>query len=122
MEESIIEGNRLIGEFDGYVYESESSLNGIKGVLKREDKLTLHANIIGKNFCTEYHSSWDWLMPVVKKWNDLVISKRNGGKAGWTKWQYKTVMLRTEIEPVFNDLVEFFLFVLCRYFKSNKHQ
>lgn len=53
----------------------------------------------------KYDASWDWLMPAVKAWNDLVISKRTE-KSGWTKWQYKTVMFRTDIEPLFNDLVK----------------
>jgi hypothetical protein len=74
------EGNKLIAEFTGNFY------------------------IDAKNL--KYHKSWDWLMPAVKKWNDLVIEKRTGGGKGWTKWQYKTAMLRTEIEPVFNDLIK----------------
>lgn len=53
----------------------------------------------------KFDTDWNWLMPAVKKWNDLVILKRQE-KDGWTKWQYKTIMLRTEIEPLFNDLVK----------------
>lgn len=80
---------------------------------KAEYKM-LMGNVVIREFMNEptipircqYHTSWDWLMPCVKKWNDLVISKRNEGEPGWTKWQYKTVMLRTEIEPVYKDLIE----------------
>ena len=68
--DEILQGNRLIAEFDGYEYSEESFLNNIKGVLQKDGKLSLHANLINKSFCTEYHSSWNWIMQIVQKIED----------------------------------------------------
>lgn len=58
----IIEGNRLIAEFDGY----DIHMNGY-----------------------QYHSSWDWLMPVVEKIHLLrevtEFSIRPGSTRIWLK-------------------------------------
>jgi hypothetical protein len=59
------EGNKLIAEFDGYVYFPNDTLNSIKGVYRKEDRMPMLANHF------KYHSSWDWLMPVVEKIEDL---------------------------------------------------
>ncbi len=63
------EGNRLIAEFMGAEKLDENSFT-----YNREDKF------IG-NCCSvddlEYHSSWDWLMPVVEK-----IESLDGGEHG----------------------------------------
>ncbi|MBK7377315.1 MAG: hypothetical protein IPJ02_17720 [Chitinophagaceae bacterium] len=59
--EQVIEGNKLIAEFDGYTFEPDSKLNNIKGVFRKEGKLSMLENEL------KYHSSWDWLMPVVEK-------------------------------------------------------
>lgn len=73
METETIQGNRVIAKFCGYKYLPNAVLNGEKGVLKKKDKLSLHANITGKDFCPKYHSSWDWIIPVIKKMSDLKI-------------------------------------------------
>lgn len=52
-ENEIIEGNKMIAEFVGYV-----EVDGIKFDLPHNRD---HAHEY------EYHSSWDWLMPVVEK-------------------------------------------------------
>jgi hypothetical protein len=49
----IIEGNQLIAEFVGYV-----EVDGIKFDLPHNEN---HAEEY------EYHSSWDWIMPVVER-------------------------------------------------------
>lgn len=66
MNTEILEGNKLIAEFMGYELVGKKSLRfrywekplndefGSVDVLCSEDKLL-------------YHSSWDWLMPVVEK-------------------------------------------------------
>lgn len=56
MEKKIIEGNKLISEFMGIIVE-----------VKAERLYT------SKHFgikMVQYHSSWDWLMPVVEKISD----------------------------------------------------
>lgn len=53
MEQSIQEGNRLIAEFD-MLSMVEGGFYSIAGYLRTADEL-------------QYHSSWDWLMPVYQK-------------------------------------------------------
>lgn len=102
MSSNVIEGNKLIAVFDGWFQDPKLNKNG--NVNWRHPERAKYFPTTESSF--KYHTSWDWLMPVVKKWNDLVVEKRNEGGVGWTKWQYKTIMLRTEIEPLYKDLVE----------------
>lgn len=55
-EEKILDGNKLIAEFMGAKYNSKLDL------------VNLGANhkLVGINEL-QYHSSWDWIMPVVEK-------------------------------------------------------
>lgn len=59
------EGNKLIAEFMG-AYRPNEILNSYEGTF-------LYLN--GKRWCQreslEYHTSWDWLMPVVEKMADF---------------------------------------------------
>lgn len=95
--DSVEEGNKLIAEFMEWEYDDDTSV--FENGSWRIGDGSLVIDLL-------FDSSWDALMPCVKKWNDLVIQTRSEGNAGWTKWQYKTVMLRTEIEPVWKDLVK----------------
>lgn len=73
-EKEIIEGNKLIAEFVGWKYNSETANHGIRDncwIRKHEVVYEL-----------KYHSSWDWLMPVVEKIesitnNSISINKNN---------------------------------------------
>jgi len=57
---SIEEGNRLIADFMGGVYKQHCwSFPGQKGYYPR--------------FQLKYHSSWDWLMPVVERIEEIEI-------------------------------------------------
>lgn len=62
----IIEGNRLIAEFMGF-YITE--FNGSYHFVCKERKKPEHLNQAWEFRLEEakYHSSWDWLMPVVEK-------------------------------------------------------
>ena len=59
-----IESNKLIAEF--------------MGGAQKEDQMYLpnHAAECYKANCLAYHSSWDWLMPVVEKVTSLTKEKR----------------------------------------------
>jgi uncharacterized UPF0160 family protein len=63
--ENVIEGNRIIAAFDGYVYHADAILNKQKGVFTKEGKMPM----LLKEF--KYHTSFDWLMPVCKKFDTL---------------------------------------------------
>lgn len=54
----IIEGNKLIAEFDG------------KFTTDMEKWVETNKILVGEY---EYHSSWDWLMPVVEKINTIAL-------------------------------------------------
>lgn len=105
-----LEGNKIIAEFMGWELKKRETWIGKKLEYDLYEWHIPEDNVFFPTYhlwkTLNFHSSWDWLMPAVKKWNDLVISKRNGVSEGWTKWQYKTVMLRTDIKPVFKDLAE----------------
>ena len=59
-----IEGNKLIGEFCGWVEQDGLMCLQIDGAWWRIDL---------EDF--KYHSSWDWLMPPYKKFNDMVVAE-----------------------------------------------
>ena len=66
--EEIIEGNKLIAEFEGleqdgnYWYRPTGNTEGLMYTHKYRR--------------LEYHTSWDWLMPVVEKIKDTVLIER----------------------------------------------
>lgn len=66
MTQEQIEGSKLIGEFDGYEYLPQGSINGIKGILVKEGAMSMHLDET-KPFHTKYHKDWNQLMPVVQK-------------------------------------------------------
>lgn len=72
---TIVEGNKLIAEFDGYIYDPEATLNGIRGVLMKEGKLSMHLNF-SEPYHPKYHSSWECLMDAWKKFfNEIILSE-----------------------------------------------
>lgn len=122
-QDEIIEGNRVIAEFDGkkwrpvkagYTISSFSAYeiefgtfqecfdycqNEINKYLKHPDEMYF-ALPKAYNFQFEYHSSWDWLMPVVEKIEKLgfkvaieesgcVIFKKYGTPIN-TTWNWPT--------------------------------
>lgn len=54
----------------GYKWQPGSSINGIKGILCKKGMGSFHLDV-NQPFHAEYHSSWDWLMPVVEKIEDM---------------------------------------------------
>jgi len=68
--EEIINGNKLIAEFMGGVYET------------KEQPIPYFENIefagpYPSNEDLKYHTSWDWLMPVVRKIVELCCDSDN---------------------------------------------
>ena len=64
--EEIIEGNKKIAEFMGW--KKVTSYNGEVWDMSNVDKSqeSLFGELVDKNN-GKYHSSWDWIMPVVEK-------------------------------------------------------
>jgi hypothetical protein len=65
---TIEEKNKMIAEFMGYRWLDDDNM-WIKGEWPSCSYLDKYL---------EYDTSWDWLMPVVKKCRDLVINPKNG--------------------------------------------
>lgn len=110
-EQEIIEGNKLIAEFIGIKQNDFGHWINKDHLLGSQSKLF--------DFELKYHSSWDWLMPVVEKIeNDLqdsfnvdIINKnqceivRNGNEF-ICGYGFETVN-HSKIEAVYNSIVEF---------------
>ncbi len=64
----------------------------------------------------KFHTSWDWLMPAVKKAHEICSNKQQEFRdndsdlddvKGWRAWSYRHVSLSTNIEEVFEEIIEF---------------
>ena len=63
----------------------------------------------------QYHTSWDWLMLVVEKCNEIQWAKEKefpdykniDDATGWRAWSYHHVGLSTNIEQVYKNVVRF---------------
>lgn len=76
MTKEIIEGNRIIGVFDGW-FQKELPKNGDLNWFheKYSTKITDTQSVPTKPEYFKYHSSWDWLMPVVEKIESIAPSR-----------------------------------------------
>ena len=81
-EKDILKNNRLIAEFMGWVCKPRKSYNDNRKVLYTDKgkifKYNKSAYLFNKDPWTaplKFHSSWDWLMPVVEKIESLEINK-----------------------------------------------
>lgn len=63
MKEDIIEGNKIIAEFIGYKYSEKRGCH-YTGI--RNDETGQHQDYT-EYWNLKYHSSWDWLKPVIDK-------------------------------------------------------
>lgn len=93
-----IESNKLIAEFMGFEqYEIKGKSNGYKVVLKQ--------GFVPAETCAaslQFHTSWDWLMPVVEKINSDI--HYNESK------EYRHLMslkITTNIKVLYKAIVEF---------------
>lgn len=76
-ENKIEEGNIIIGEFMGYKYYPDDTVNGFNGVLRHDDKLDLLANPNheGQGHCSaSWHTSWSDQIPVYSKLANKITS------------------------------------------------
>lgn len=109
MKAEIIEGNKLIAEFDGYEYLPQGSINGIKGILVKEGMMSMHLEET-KPFHAKYHKDWNTLMAVVEKIEKQGLKCEIGiASCVIYSGQYNTVRVyaETKIKAVWLAVVEF---------------
>jgi hypothetical protein len=100
IENNTVSGNRLIAEFMGFVRKNRAVDScGWKqwniapfGWFEDED--------------LKYHTSWDWLMPVIKK-----FASGDGGVPDFDKWQEWIDTINSAIERDY-DIAEVFPYVV----------
>ena len=85
-----MENNKLIAEFMGIVYPKLDNVIVIDNVVIKENEL-------------QYHTSWDWLMPVANE----IIKSRDEQNADWDLTNLKYALCTTNIEWVYKAVVEF---------------
>jgi hypothetical protein len=111
------EGNKIIAEFMEIPIRTD--YKGIMWDFQKtgKDIYCIRTEQLG------YHSSWDWLMPVVKRINDICTEKGTplsnrsreqehlpnalDNPLHWKSWSYHRVSLTTEIETVWQSVVNF---------------
>jgi len=101
--------NKLIAEFMGKPYRQEFLEKGVGGVF---EEVVLYEDL-------QYHSSWDWLMPVVKKIKTSVIDQdETDNPYNSEEWDKSTInyellnnitetLVEIEIKSVYKLVVEF---------------
>lgn len=122
--ESIEETNRLIAEFMGSVV-THAKLNkhtgyGIfklqgwtpNGIVVEKSYTASRNNMLNdyiKKYC-KFHTSWDWLMPVVEKVEGLgynVLIKGNSCTIYNRVYNVERVIGKTKIQAVYNHIIQF---------------
>lgn len=93
-QEEILEGNKLIGEFDEIT----------KDIYGRYYKKGVFRGNSERDFI--YHSDWNWLMPVVEKCFDIECEKMSELKSKFDFWH---------IDLMFKAVVEF-----IKWYNQNK--
>ena len=107
-ENKIIEGNKLIAEFMGGKHNGGSYYRFYYGI----DIVGVKENCRPVSWIEtnlKYHTSWDWLMPCVKKFDYLAENKVIPFSDDFEFWCDKiedTITRTYEIEPVFKIMVE----------------
>lgn len=113
--EEIIEGNRLIAEFDGFLFINDNPEFLPNGYFVLNSKEGFHNQTNPDEL--NYHSSWDWLMPVVEKIekinsNILFSLDTTGCTLSWDdgteKWKFiESIINSNKIESTYQVVIEF---------------
>ena len=113
--QTILEGNKLIAEFMGGKYDKDTNFP----IHPNDIWLPTHGIVncatieSGNGRIIQYHTSWDWLMPVVEKienFNDgctlCIIEDERCHINTQTNFEVDSVGY-TKIEAVYNAIIEF---------------
>lgn len=94
IQEQILEGNKLIAEFMGAELMSDTSLIDDDPKMKYwmyKDPIH-HKSRIHAADKIRYHTSWDWLMPVVEKIEGIEVDGYNGAwKLNLDPWEVQFI-------------------------------
>jgi len=111
--QTILEGNKLIAEFMGGKYYKDVTFK----IQSDEIWLPIHGIVkcatieSGKGRIIQYHTSWDWLMPVVEKIEKLGVKLEIVGHICRITYNssYSYVISENipKIEAVYNAIIEF---------------
>tara|TARA_R110001606_G_scaffold149802_1_gene289809 strand:- start:197 stop:568 length:372 start_codon:yes stop_codon:yes gene_type:complete len=94
-QEDIMTDNQIIAEFMGMTEDPND-----KSVMIQ---MTPQGNEVVPIESMEYHTSWDWLMPVANE----IIKSRDEQNADWDLTNLKYALQTTNIEYVYKAVVEF---------------
>jgi hypothetical protein len=98
-EQEIIEGNHLIAEFMGYaVAVNVKHESGNPTYVRREKDSSTSFQTLE---WMPYHTSWDWLMPVIIKLND-----KTDNDAPELAFLYKPLWTIQHIAAIWEDVVK----------------
>lgn len=91
----------------GWYKEPESSDRGSEAWFLHDDKSLLPGNGFYwiRDF-KKYETSWDWLMPVVAKFRDLVLHGERQGEHNLLMDRIDVALYWTEIKDTYEILVE----------------
>jgi len=90
---NIDQSNKIIAEFDGWIKSNYDKLGGA-GYYRKYGELSFYTEF-------EYDTSWDWLMPVVKK----IYSKSKEHNQFIVNLQ--VALVKANIEEIYKAVVEF---------------
>ncbi|MGN6438495.1 MAG: hypothetical protein ACTHMM_18270 [Agriterribacter sp.] len=105
----IIQGNKVVAEYQGYEYVNDSPQEYPEGYMYKadEDEGYGHAEILTE---MEYSTDWNWFMPAYNKFRSEVISPvlyEDLPKEVIEKWEKLEMSILTcDIRYAFEKLVE----------------
>ena len=101
--------NELIAEFMGAVYMDVTDHHGnaYKNVPIPPNKIIIEETCCRYSLDFEYHSSWDWLMPVVEKIKQLYNDSEDIFKEEWYTKSIFQMGIMMPIKAVYEAVVEF---------------
>ncbi len=103
MEDQLIEDENLISKFMDLAISRKDIYPFVDGLVFVDDE-----NGSPDWIDPEFHSSWDWLMPVVAKINELIDTDGHSrGKAFVTISNSHDALVSANIKKVFKAVVEF---------------
>ena len=111
---NIIENNKLIAEFMGFIADKSFEVKLVDGIntsyyYYKDDVMCLPETM-------RYNSSWNWLMEVVEKIERLENNLKTETREEFTQFQkVLSLPIYTKIEAVYNACVEF-----IKWYNENK--